>query len=322
MKSTKLKSGNYRVQKQINGHRVSLTFDHKPKAAEIEAAIAKRFGFYNGKLTFQAAANDYIDARTNILSPSTIKNYRAMINYFSQEFCYRAIDDIQNIDIQKEINRFCKSVAPKTVKNRYAFVASVFKEFRPDFILRINIPMQVLKEPYVPTNDEIRQLLMEAEGTMYKTAILLGCCSMRRGEICALTMDDIDIKKRIIHVNKDMVIDEFNEWQVKVPKTARSIRDIVVPQEVIDSIVENGLFKGHPNQISRWMKRHEKKLGLQQFSLHKTRHYFVSAAHEKGVSDANIMAAGGWATPNVMIKHYRHAQNTDAVTSTVLEDLI
>lgn len=322
MKSTKLASGSYRVQKQINGHRVSLTFDHKPKAAEIEAAIAKRFGFYNGKLTFQAAASEYIDARTNILSPSTIKNYRLMLNYFSSEFSYKALDDIQNIDVQKEINRFCKSVSPKTVKNRYAFVASIFKEFRPDFVLRINLPMQVRKEPYIPTNDEIHQLLVEAEGTSYKTAILLGCCSMRRGEICALTMDDIDFKNNIIHVNKDMVTNEFNEWVVKAPKTAASVRDIIVPKEVIDSIIDNGLFQGHPNQISRWMKRHEKKLGIPEFSLHKTRHYFVSAAHEKGISDANIMAAGGWATPNVMIKHYRHAQNSDAVTSAVLSDII
>lgn len=322
MKISKLKSGSYRVQKQINGNRISITFDHKPKTAEIEAAIAKRFGYYNGKLTFEAAANDYIDARTNILSPSTIKNYRLMVKYFSPGFLCKPIDEIQNNDIQKEINVFCKEVAPKTVKNRYALVSSIFAEFRPDFVLRVNLPMQVRKEPYVPSNEEIRMLLADAEGTKYKTALLLACCSMRRGEICALTMDDIDIDNRIIHVTKDMVISDTNEWVTKIPKTAASIRDINVPQDVIDSILENGLFTGHPNMISKWMRRHEDKLGIPHFSLHKLRHYFVSSAHEKGISDANIMAAGGWATPNVMIKHYRHAQNSDAVTAAVLEDVI
>ena len=322
MKATKLASGNYRVQKQINGHRISLTFDHKPKAAEIEMAISKRFGFYNGKLTFQAAANDYIDARTNILSPATIKNYRLMINYFSKGFLFKPMDDISNNDIQKEINAFSKNVAPKTVKNRYALVSSIFAEFRPDFILRVNLPMQVKKEPYVPSNEEIRLLLNDAEGTIYKTALLLACCSLRRGEIAALTMNDIDFDNCIIHVNKDMVISETNEWVVKTPKTAASIRDIKVPKEVIDSINENGLFKGHPNRITRWMHVHEDRLGIPRFSLHKLRHYFVSSAHDKGVSDANIMAAGGWATPNVMIKHYRHAKGTDTVTNAVLEDII
>lgn len=322
MKINKLKSGSYRVQKQVNGKRISLTFDHRPKSAEIEAAIAKRFGFYNGKLTFEAAANDYIDARTNILSPSTIKNYRMMLHHFSDSFLCKALDDIQNNDIQKEINMFCNKVSPKTVKNRYALVSSIFAEFRPDFILRVNLPMQLRKEPYVPNNDEIRLLLADAEGTMYKTALLLACCSLRRGEICALTMNDIDFDNNIIHINKDVVISEANEWVVKAPKTAASIRDIVVPDEVMDSIRENGLFTGHPNRISKWMNRHEDKLGIPRFSVHKLRHYFVSSAHEKGISDANIMAAGGWATPNVMIKHYRHAQNSNAVTSAVLEDVI
>ena len=135
-------------------------------------------------------------------------------------------------------------------------------------------------------------------------------------------MNDIDFDNCIIHVNKDMVISETNEWVVKTPKTAASIRDIKVPKEVIDSINENGLFKGHPNRITRWMHVHEDRLGIPRFSLHKLRHYFVSSAHDKGVSDANIMAAGGWATPNVMIKHYRHAKGTDTVTNAVLEDII
>jgi hypothetical protein len=70
------------------------------------------------------------------------------------------------------------------------------------------------------------------------------------------------------------------------------------------------------------MHRKQDELGITRFSLHKTRHFFVSTAHENGMSDASIMQAGGWAAPNVMIKHYRHAQNSDAVTSAVLKDII
>jgi len=324
MKITRLSSGSYRVQKQINGTRISMTWDHKPTKKEIEDEIAHRLGYYNGKLTFEAAANNYIDARTNILSPSTIKNYRLMIKYFSIGFLNKPLDDIQNNDIQKEINIFCKNVSPKTVKNRYALVSSIFAEFRPDYVLRVNLPMQIRKKPYVPTKEEVKMLLAEAEGTPYKTALLLGCCSLRRGEICALTMDDIDIENRIIHVTKDVVISENNEWITKVPKTAASIRHIKISPEfkVIECIVENGLFTGHPNQISKWMRRHEDKLGLPHFSLHKLRHYYVTAAHAKGASDANIMGGGGWATPNVMINNYRQETDTESVLTAVLEDIM
>lgn len=322
MKSKKLSSGNYRVQKQINGKRISMTFDHKPTKAEIEAEIAHRLGYYNGKLTFEAAINNYIDARTNILSPATIRGYRQIVNMISDNLKMRCLDDITNLEIQKEINSYAGKVSPKTVKNRYALISSVFAEFRPDFVLRVNLPMMIRKEPYIPTNDEIRMLLSEAEGTQYKTALLLGCCGLRRGEICALDMKDIDFGNRIVSVNKDTVLDEFNNWVVKTPKTAQSVRNVYVPESVIESIRQNGLYRKNPHNITEWMHKKQDKLGIPHFSLHKLRHYFVSAAHEKGLSDASIMQAGGWAAPNVMIKHYRHAQNTDAVTSAVLEDII
>lgn len=322
MKSKKLPSGSYRVQKQINGQRISMTWNHKPTKKEIEDEIARRLGFYNGKLTFEAAASNYIDARTNILSPSTIRGYRQLMNCYSPGFMYKALDDITNNDIQREINRFAGTVSPKTVKNRYTFISSIFAEFRPDITLRVNLPMMVRKEPYIPTSEEIRLLISEAEGTQYKTALLLGCCGLRRGEICALTLDDIDMDRNIVHVNKDLVTSDKNEWIVKAPKTPQSIRDVIVPATVIESIRQNGLYRKNPHNITEWMHRKQDKLGIPRFSLHKLRHYFVSAAHEKGLSDASIMQAGGWAAPNVMIKHYRHAQNTDAVTSAVLEDIV
>ena len=322
MKSKKLSSGNYRVQKQINGKRISMTFDHKPTKAEIEAEIAHRLGYYNGKLTFEAAINNYIDARTNILSPATIRGYRQIVNMISDNLKMRCLDDITNLEIQKEINSYAGKVSPKTVKNRLAFVSAILVEFRPDFTLRVNLPMQVQKEPYIPTREEVKMLLDEAYGTKYETALYLGCCSLRRGEICALTMDDIDFKKNIIRVNKDTVLDENKKWVVKTPKTLDSIRDIKVPDEVMDSIKRNGLYNGHPGMISKWMKAHEQKLGLPTFTLHKLRHYFASTAHEAGVPDADIMAVAGWASTHVMKKHYTHAQNTSAVTETVLKSIL
>ena len=322
MKIDKLPSGNYRVRKTVNGKSMSLTFEKRPTRQEIQAEINRRLGLFNGKMTFQQAAESYIDARTNTISPSTIKEYKGSLKRLDDKFKIKYIDDITQNDIQFLINDLSKHLAPKTVKNYHGFIASVLGEFRPSMTINTKLPMQVKKEPYIPSVEDIKTLLDYAKGTQYEVPILLGCCSMRRGEICALTMDDIDFDNNIIHINKDMVLDENKEWIVKPPKTLISIRDIKVPDQVIEAVKRNGLYKGHPNSISDWMDKAEKVLGLQHFSLHKTRHYFVSVAHNKGISDANIMSAGGWSTPNVMIKHYRHANNESGkVTSTVLEDL-
>lgn len=322
MKITKLPSGNYRVQKQINGKRHSFTFDHKPTQRELLEQFANIDSRTNGKLTFKSACESYIEARSNTLSPSTYKEYKGTVNRLSEAFMGVLVDDMTANDVQREINRLAVNRSPKTVRNYHGFIAGVLAEFKPNLVLRTHLPMKDNKTPYIPSSEDIKALLDYSRGTKYEVPLLLGCASLRRGEICALTMDDIE--GNVIHVTKDMVLDINKEWVIKPPKTPQSIRDIVVPDRVIEAINTNGLYTGHPNSISDWMDAAEKTLGLQHFSLHKCRHYFASAAHEAGVSDADIMKAGGWKTDHVMKSVYRHslAKDNSEATNAVFNNIL
>lgn len=321
MKIEKLPSGSYRVRTQIDGKRYTATFKHKPSAQEIREAFENKTNRVNGKLTFKGAALSYIEARSNTLSPSTIREYKGTLERLNEAFTALTIDDITTIDVQKEINRLAKDKAPKTVRNYHGFVASVLAEFRPNLILRTNLPQKQNKAVYVPNTQEIKALLEYAYNTPYEVALYLGCASLRRGEICALTPKDI--QGNIIHVNKALVMDEHRNWVIKPPKTPESVRDIYVPNEVIDAINRVGLYQGHPNSITDWMESAQKKLNMNHFSFHKLRHYFASRAHEAGISDADIMRAGGWKTDYVMKNVYRHslAQDNSVATSAVIGSL-
>ena len=321
MKIEKLPSGNYRVQKQINGKRHSLTFDHKPTQRELLERIAELSDAHNGKATFKSAALSYIAARSNTLSPSTIKEYKGTINRLDDWFVAMPIDTITTNDVQRQINSLAATKAPKTVRNYHGFISSILAEFRPNLSLHTHLPMRNGKTPYIPSSEDIKALLDYAKNTPYEVPLMLGCCSMRRGEICALTMDDID--GNVIHVTKDMVLDENNNWVVKAPKTPDSIRDIPLRPEVLDAIQRNGLYTGHPNSISDWMDKAEKTLGLNHFSLHKCRHYYASAAHAAGIPDADIQKGGGWKTDHVMKTIYTHslAKDNSAAVDAVFKNL-
>lgn len=321
MKIEKLPSGSYRVRKQINGKRHTFTFDHKPTQKEIFEQLSNYTEPINGKTTFKQASESYIDIRSNTLSPSTIREYKGTIKRLSDSFIHLLIDDITTSDVQREINALAKDKSPKTVRNYHGFISSVLGEFRPDLSLHTHLPMKDGNAPYIPSTDDINALLDLAKGTEYEVPLLLACASMRRGEICALTMDDIE--GNIIHVTKDMVLDINKKWVIKPPKTLQSIRDIYVPDRVIEAINRNGLYTGHPSSITDWMDKAEKKLGLQHFSLHKCRHYFASKAHEQGISDADIMKAGGWKTDHVMKNVYRHslAKDNSLVGNAIFKDL-
>lgn len=324
MAITKLPSGSYRVQKQIDGKRYSFTFDHRPTQKEINEEVAKRSARQNGNLTLEDACNKYIEARSNVLSPTTKKEYLGYVRRLQDWILNKYIDDITQNDIQRMVNELAVDKSPKTVGNYHGFVAGVFGEFRPSFAFHTKMPRKKKKKVYYPTTQDIKSIIDLATDTVYELPILLGCSSLRRSEICALTMDDIDFENNIIRVCKSKLQDENNDWVISdYNKTEDSTRYVHVPPRAIELIKRDGLFKQTPGSISQWMTRTQKRLGLPLFSLHKCRHYFASQAHFKQICDADIMKQGGWKTDYVMRTIYTHSinDNGEEVNNAVFEDV-
>lgn len=332
MKIEKRPSGSYRIRKTFEGKSYSVTVGHKPTNAEAEKLIMRKIAENQSKeirthalsQTFLEASEQMIEDKRNVLSPSTIRDYVGRSKRLSKAFSSLPIMEITQQDVQREINRLSAKYSGKTVSNYHGFISSVFAYYRPDFVLTTNLPPKQKKDVYVPNNDDIRKVLNASKGTQFELPILLGCLGMRRGEICALTMDDIDFEHNKISINKAMAQNDKEEWIVKPsPKTNASNRVITVPDRVIELIKTQGLFNNHPGYITAWMLDTERELGIPTFSLHKLRHYFASASHDKGLSDADIMRFGGWSTDNVMKRVYRHAMEDKgkAISDKILSDL-
>lgn len=310
MKIEKLPSGNYRVRKMYKGKTYTVVFDHKPtqkEAIQLLAVEMDNVKEVRQQLTFKAAAESYIESKENVLSPSTIREYTGTIKRLSSEFASKNISDITAMDIQWEINQFAKDRSPKTVRNYHGFISSVMKTFRPNLVINTTLPQKVKTEPYIPSDEDIKQILKAAAGTNYEVPIMLACFGMRRSEICALTLDDIS--GNIITINKAMVLDKNNNWVIKNnPKTEESTRDIWVPDELIELINQKGsIYDGHPNDITDYLDALQKKLGMEHFSVHKLRHYYASMSHSLGIPDSYIMKSGGWKSDNILKSVYRHA---------------
>lgn len=216
------------------------------------------------------------------------------------------LSDITQVDINRVVNELSKTRAPKTVRNYHGLISAILGTFRPDMKIYTKLPQKVKNEPYIPSQHEVRMVLEAIKGTEYEVAIWLGCYGMRRSEICALTVDDIE--GDVVHINKAIVLNENKEWVVKINKTTDSARDIVIPLELADKIREQDyVYKGHPNSITTYLAKVEKRLGIQHFSLHKLRHYFASEMSELKIPDADILKMGGWKSDHVMKTVYRHS---------------
>lgn len=317
MKIEKLPSGSYRIRKMYKGQTYTVVFDHKPTQKEAMQAMAEELNKIQKKyesLTFRTAAQKYIDSKKNVLSPSTIRGYSGIVRQISDAFLNSNIYDITALDVQAEINRFAESCSPKTVRNHHGFLSAVLGSFRPDLKLHTTLPQKVKTEPYIPSDDDVRKILEYAKGTEYEIPIILACYGMRRSEICALTLDDIN--GDVVSITKAKVQDENLEWVTKTTKTTASTREIVIPMEIANKIREKGyVYKMSPGEITKFLEATQKKLGIPLFSIHKLRHYFASKMSAMNIPEEDIMRFGGWETDYVMKGVYRHAmedKNKDA----------
>lgn len=309
MKIEKLPSGSYRIRKMYKGETYTVIFDCKPTQKEAMQAMAEELDKVQEKrnsMTFLAAAKEYIELKRNVISPSTIRGYSTIIKQLPDSFTEQNVHDITAMDVQAIINRISKTHSPKTARNYHSFISAVLGVFYPNLKLNTTLPQKVKTEPYIPSDEDIRRILALSAGTQYEIPIILACYGLRRSEICALTVEDI--QGDIVKISKAKVQNENREWIVKGTKTTASTRDVIIPAETADKIRQQGyIYRGAPGRITAFLHSAQDKLEIPRFSIHKLRHYFASKMSALKIPDADIMKMGGWETDHIMKSVYRHS---------------
>ena len=122
-KVRKLQSGNYFIQLRLGGISMPITASTAAecrKQAELIKAQhrsgASNFAKGADKI-IGVAIDDYINARANLLSPSTIRSYRSIQRNFLPDILRKRFRDIKSW--QSVINEETRNYAPKTLKNRW-----------------------------------------------------------------------------------------------------------------------------------------------------------------------------------------------------------
>ncbi|MBS6517496.1 MAG: site-specific integrase [Clostridium sp.] len=321
----KLPSGNWRIQvydyTDVYGkkHYKSFTAPSKNQvklmAAEWEAGkVAEDPDNIN---LFDAIEN-YLKVKEGVLSPSTIRGYVGLHkNYFTGPLGQKRLKDLTNTAVQIWVGDLSSKVSSKTVRNAYGLLSATLEMFYPDFRLKATLPAKQKPELYCPSDEDVKTLLRHIQGTELEVAVLLAAFGpLRRGEICALTSDDLEGKTVI--VRKSMVKDSEGAWHIKEPKTYGSYRKVELPDFVIEKISQKKgkIVKMNPDYVTHRFGRVLKTLDIPHFRFHDLRHYAASIMHAIGVPDQYILQRGGWASDNVMKTVYRNTIDLETVRQT------
>lgn len=313
MKIEKLPSGSYRVRKMYKGKSYSLTFDARPTKSQIEDALISRITANVGEdiscMTFEQAAAEYCRQKSNVLSANTYREYSRIPKNLPSWFINLPVDSITQVDINKVVNELSGKNSPKTVRNKHGFISAVLGTYRPHLQICTTLPQKRKIEPYIPSDDDVRRILEAMKDTPYYVPLVLACYGMRRGEIVALQPSDIEGCK--VRISKSMAYTANKEWITKATKTTESERTIIIPEDIANLIRDRGyVYTGFIGSIQKELRKTQKRLEMQPFSLHKLRHYFASKMLT--ITDAKtVQALGGWKTDSVMKTVYAHSMEQE-----------
>lgn len=180
--------------------------------------------------------------------------------------------------------------------------------------------MKEKKSEYIPSAEDVKRIFAEVKGTRYEVPLSLAALGLRRSEICALELSDLNGCE--LTINKAVVLNKNQEWTVKPTKTTDSTRTIFIPSDLADRIREQGyIYEGDPEMIYCALVKSQKKLGIPHFSLHKMRHFFASYLHDLGYSDKQIQEMGGWRTDIIMKSVYQHAMDMEQAKKNAADNI-
>lgn len=324
MKAQKLKSGNYRVVLPV-GYDNQGKRKYKSFTADEEWKVLKMASEYkegkieeetNKNITLGEAMEEYIETRTNVLEPTTVRTYRQLAQYCFQDIVNKKLSNLKPIDIQKSINLESTRVSPKYIKNAYGFLKSVLKMFEININLNgIIIPKIIKKEKELPSFEKVFSIV---KGTYSELPVLLASwLSLRIGEVIGLQYQDIDEVNMKIKIRRTIIQTE-NGFEVRDHcKTEKSVRTIQLPQYLLN------LIKSQPHTsetdfivtatrkaVYSRFKRLVEKQGI-DMTFHDLRHLNASVMLMLGIPDKYAMERGGWSTDGVLKSVYQQTFDSE-----------
>ena len=179
--------------------------------------------------------------------------------------------------------------------------------------------------------DEAREFLQKVNSDRMAWAWTLALTrGLRRGELCGLKWEDIDLDRGTLQVNRARVTVEGRAID-SLPKTAAGRRSVPLDATLVtilrahsatqgrERLMSGGSYESlgylsadelgqpyHPDTISGWFDKAVKASALRRIRLHDTRHTAASLMLASGVPVKVVSEMLGHASPIITLTFYAH----------------
>lgn len=282
-------------------------------AAQLEFELASGRGLnpYEA-MTLGEAMEKYIELKSAILSPSTLRGYDSIRRNRVPGLLSMRLRDITQESVQYAVNEDALTHSPKSVRNLYGFLSVVLNVYKHELKLNITLPQRVKAKISIPTQEEVDKLFAHFSGTEMEIPFALAaCCGLRVSEICALRWENVDLPNGRIEIRVALVKNTLGEYVEKGTKSEsgqRTIRIYPYVQDALERAERRGeyLTALSAHTIYNRFKRALVQLDLPDYRFHDLRHYLVSVMLSLNIPKSYIADYVGHANESMVERVYGH----------------
>ena len=237
-------------------------------------------------------------------------------------------DLLENGRLRKKQRKKHPSLSGSTVRGVHIMLHSALDRAVKEKLLLHNpaedcvVPKLQRQEMRTLKPEDMRAYLEAAERRGVLALFYLELVSgIRKGELAALLWSDLDAEHGTISVSKQVGRNAQGELTVCQPKTSNSVREISIPREAVELLVQEhqrhpeshylfpsprtgGMY--HPDSIVNLHKKILKDAGLEYIRFHDLRHTFATVALQSGVDVKTVSAMLGHYDAGFTLRTYTH----------------
>lgn len=323
---------------------------------EIEKSLNDEVAYHGGDVTVLELVERYISTKTGVRH-NTLAGYNTVVNILKkEEFGSRRIDLVKPSDAKLWLIKL-----QSEDKRSYSSIHSIRGVVRPAFRMAVEDDL-IKKNPFdwelatVLINDSIKREAVTPRqerlfldfvkndkhySQYYEGMFILFKTGMRVSEFCGLTLSDLDMKERKIHIDKQLQRTREGKYIIADTKTTYGERYLPMSEEVyqcfkrliskrrktkVEPMVDGvGGFlvldqNGMPYLANHWEKRFQYALGkynrtfkeeLPAITPHVCRHTYCSNMAKSGVSPKTLQYLMGHADIATTLNVYTHLKYDD-----------
>jgi len=334
-----------RLQKTVTVHGTKR--DAQKKLAELLVEVNKGLVVNTGPMSVSEFLTYWQETWGRRLSARTRQNYNEYIEYYVNPTIGKIrLDQLQPTHIQALYARLEQGggtkrgtpLSPTTVFNLHRVLKGALRRAVQWQLLgrnpaeAVTPPRPTRRKPKVLTLEQVATVLEAARGNQLYTPVLLAVCTgMRRGELCGLRWDHVNLSLGTIAIQQTLVAVGQSRLEFKAPKTEMGRRSVRLPALVVEHLMQeqhllaerraalgpsynrenlvvcrtNGTPM-HPNTLYSNFQKLLKRAGVERRAIHDLRHSHATHLLEANVHPKVVSERLGHSDPALTLRVYSH----------------